>query len=75
MDLEKVLSDLMAEKDRIVRAIVALTGIGSASASKKTKTTRVRKPGRRRDGITPEGRRRLSLAMKRRWAERKRKRS
>ena len=31
--------------------------------------------GRRRGGITPEGRRRLSLAMKKRWAERKKKKS
>jgi hypothetical protein len=30
---------------------------------------------RKRGGLTPEGRRRLSLAMKRRWAERKKKQS
>jgi len=31
--------------------------------------------GNRSGGITPEGRRRLSLAMKKRWAERRRKAS
>jgi len=29
--------------------------------------------GTERGGLTPEGRRRLSLAMKKRWAERKKK--
>jgi hypothetical protein len=28
---------------------------------------------KKRGGLTPEGRRRLSLAMKKRWAERKKK--
>ena len=31
MDLQKILSDLEAERDRIVRAIEALAGIGSSS--------------------------------------------
>ena len=72
LDLQKILSDLNAEKDRIVRAIAALTGMGSSSAGKKT-PTKGRRSGRRRGGITPEGRRRLSLAMKRRWAERRKR--
>ena len=72
MDLQKVLSDLNAEKDRIVRAIAALTVVGSAKPTSKT-SAKGSKRGRRRGGITPEGRRRLSLAMKRRWAERRKK--
>lgn len=73
MDLQKILSDLEAEKDRILRAIGALTGIGSAPGPAKAKATGRPKGSKRRGGITPAGRRRLSLAMKKRWAERKKK--
>lgn len=73
MDLQRILSDLEAERDRIVRAIETLMGIGSASRSGKAKTTGRPKGSRRRGGITPEGRRRLSLAMKKRWAERRKR--
>ena len=70
MDLQRILSDLKAERDRIARAIAALTGTGSASSGKSIGRP---KGSRRRGGITPAGRRRLSLAMKKRWAERRKK--
>ena len=80
MDIQKIVSELEREKDRIGRAIAAL--VESASSSLTTwKSGGARKaaaPGkrkRRRGGITPVGRRRLSQAMKKRWAERKRKKS
>src|ERR1700722_19967544 len=74
LDLQKILSDLTAEKDRINRAIDALLELPSKRGPKKgVKLPRV--TGRRRRGMTPEGRRRLSEAMKKRWAERKRKKS
>ena len=72
MDLQRILSDLKAERDRIARAIAALTETGSASSGRPMG----RPKGSRRPGaITPEGRRRLSLAMKKRWAERRRKKA
>jgi hypothetical protein len=74
LDLQKIVSDLTAEKDRIVRAIAALIESPSKRGPKKG-VKRQGATGRRRGGITPEGRRRLSLAMKKRWAERKKKRS
>ena len=74
MDLEKIVSDLTAEKDRITRAIEALFELPSKRGPKKG-VKRQRAMGWRRGGMTPEGRRRLSLAMKKRWAERKRKKS
>jgi hypothetical protein len=74
LDLQKIVSDLTVEKDRIVRAIEALLGSPSKRGPKKG-IKRHRAAGRRKGGITPEGRRRLSLAMKKRWAERKRKKS
>ena len=79
MDIQKIVSELEREKDRISKAIAVLvesvssgltkrkiSGAGKAGAPSK---------GRRRGGITPAGRRRLSDAMKKRWAERKRKKS
>lgn len=70
MNLEKILTDLKRERDRLIHAITLLSGDSAASA--KTGRKRATK-GKRRGGITPEGRRRLSLAMKRRWAERTKK--
>jgi hypothetical protein len=75
LDLQEILSELKAERDRIVRAIKALGGKATSSSATKTRATGARRSGRRRSGITPEGRRRLSLAMKKRWAERRKKRS
>ena len=75
MDLQKILSELGAERDRILQAIKALGGKATSSSATKTRVTGAKRSGRRRGGITPEGRRRLSLAMKKRWAERRKKRS
>jgi len=75
LDIQKILSELRAERDRINRAIEALDGRASSSAATKRGAGVGRASGRRRGGITPEGRRRLSEAMKKRWAERKKKRS
>jgi len=76
LDLQKILSDLTAEKDRIGRAIEALVLVEVPSKrGPKKGVKRQRATDKRRGGITPEGRRRLSLAMKKRWAERKRKKS
>ena len=79
MDIEKIVSELERERERIGRAIAAL--VGSASSILTTRKRRVAgktaapATGKRRGGITPAGRRRLSEAMKKRWAERKRKKS
>ena len=76
MDLAKLISDLQKERDRLGRAITALLGSASSQRVKR----RVGKPKgkyveKAQDGgLTPEGRRRLSLAMKKRWAEGKMKR-
>ena len=74
MDLRKILADLRQEGERITRAIKALEGTISPRTSKKGLIAVGQLPKRkRRGGITPEGRRRLSLAMKKRWAERRKK--
>lgn len=82
MDLERILSDLRSERDRIIRAIAALGGSGTGTVTRRGPG---RKPkavsssssagtGKRRGGgLTAAGRKRLSEAMKRRWAERRKK--
>jgi len=75
LDITKIVADLKSERDRLSRAISALEGAASGTAMKKAAAVRAT-PGRprgRRGGISAEGRKRLSEAMKRRWAERKRK--
>lgn len=44
------------------------TATGASSPAKSSKST---KSPKRRGGLTPEGRRKLSLAMKARWAARR----
>lgn len=75
MDIQTILSELREERERINAAIDALEGIASSSTATKHGAGAAPTPGRRRGGISPEGRRRLSLAMKKRWAERRKKRS
>ena len=80
MDLEKLVSDLAKERDRLGRAISALIGSAGAALSggggRKKRTGRPKGTAtkkRKRGGLTPAGRKRLSIAMKKRWAERKKK--
>lgn len=68
MEIDKIVADLKKERDRLVRAITALVGVGAAPTGKR----RGRKPGpkaaatkkKRRGGISAEGRKRLSEMMK-----------
>jgi hypothetical protein len=69
LDLDKIVSELESERDRIGKAINALLeGVGLASAARRTKG-KAASP-KRGKGITPAGRKRLSQSMKARWAAR-----
>jgi len=72
MEIDKIVADLKKERDRLVRAIAALAGAGSAATGKRGRKA-VSKWGAPRGGITPAGRKRLSELMKKRWAERNRR--
>ncbi len=69
MDLNRIITELKTESDKIGRAIAAL--LEDANVAVGGTVQRARAPKRRRGGITAAGRRRLSQAMKRRWAERR----
>jgi hypothetical protein len=73
LDLEIIVADLKQERDRISRAIAALEGSNSPRIARRMGVTTVGSNGKKRGGLTPPGRRRLALAMKKRWAERKKK--
>ena len=69
MNIEQILSALRSERDRLDSAIRALEGSrGTRASSAGAGAT-----GRRKRHLTPEGRRRLSEMMKKRWAERRKK--
>jgi len=68
LDIHRILAELKAERDRIDEAIAAIGNIGAPQARRGrppgTSTTR-----RRKHKLSPEGRRRISEMMKKRWAE------
>ena len=68
MEIERILSDLKSERDRIDSAIRALEG-GRAGRG----PGRPVGSGRRRRTMSPAARKRISEMMKLRWAERKKK--
>jgi|ERR1700733_12129917 hypothetical protein len=76
VDLGSIVSELKKQRDQLDRAIAALEGIGVAGvttvkSARPAATARTAK--KRGHGLTPEGRKRLSQLMKRRWAERRKK--
>jgi hypothetical protein len=73
VDLRKVLSELKQERDRLSRAIAALEGIEGAAAVAPKSPSKPAAKKAQKHGITPEGRKRLSEMMKKRWAERRKK--
>jgi hypothetical protein len=75
LDLQKIIVELERERDRLAQAIDLLKESDSANIGRKTKIARHdgTKAQTSRRGLTPAGRKRLSEAMKKRWAERRKK--
>jgi hypothetical protein len=65
--------ELEQERDRLSQAIDALSTSKSSSVTPKTAARNSEGSTRRRGGITPAGRKRLSEMMKKRWAARRKK--
>jgi hypothetical protein len=63
MNVERILAELRAQRDRLQQAIDALDGNSREPFKQR------RKPRRH---MSADARRRIGLAMKKRWAERKR---
>lgn len=71
MDITDILRQLKQERARIDDAISALERADRGPGRRAAQTSGA--PRRRKRRLTPEGRKRLSEMMKKRWAERKKK--
>ena len=76
MDLKKILAEIDGEIARLQQVRAALTGIGGVSTGKrrgrpKGSTNAAKPVKRKKRNLSPEGRKRIADAMKRRWAERR----
>jgi hypothetical protein len=65
MDIQSIIADLQEERDRLQQAIDALAGTTGSTSNG------VRRGGKPRRHMSADARRRIGLAMKKRWAERK----
>jgi len=73
MNLDGIVAELRAERDRIDKAIAVLTATGSRSRRDSARASQaIAAPTRRRRSrMSAATRKRLSVQMKKRWAERK----
>lgn len=79
MDIESILAELRREKDRIEGAISALLGTAAAAPRRRGRPPgKAAKPvpqtaTKKRNVMSPAARKRISEAMKKRWAEKQKK--
>jgi hypothetical protein len=74
LDIETIVDELKRERDRLSQAITALEGDPpKAEAARADGAGQANRAKRRGVGLTPEGRKRLSDVMKKRWAEARKK--
>ena len=80
MDVTRILSEIDAEISRLQQARAALVGLGGSNVVVKarrgrpkgsTNAAKAAKPAKRTRTLSPEGRKRIADAMKKRWAERR----
>ncbi len=69
MDVKDILVEIDAEISRLQQARALLSGETASKRGPKAKSASASAPKKRK--LTPEGRKRIADAMKRRWAERK----
>ena len=77
MDIQNIVKELKRERDRLNRAIAALEETDLPPTPRKASpAANVPAPPRKKHRrLTAEGRKRLSDAMKKRWADKKKKTS
>jgi hypothetical protein len=72
LDIDRIVNELKSERDRINRVIALLQGkeapVARAAAPRAAKTAAANPSNR----LSPEGRKKISEMMKKRWAERRR---
>ena len=76
MDTQRIVSELKAERNRLDKAIAALDGANTTGAlASLAHSRKAAQAPRKRHHLTAAGRKRLSMLMKKRWAEKRRKAS
>jgi len=81
MDIESILAELRREKDRIENAISALLGTAAVAPRRRGRppgkaAKAVAQPAtKKRKVMSPAARRRISEAMKKRWADKRRQKA
>jgi hypothetical protein len=75
LDLARIVSELKSERDRISCAIALLENESTRTTRRVATPIKMAPSKKRRRGLTPAGRKKLSEAMKKRWADRKKKSS
>ena len=74
MDTGRIVAELKRERERLSQAIAALEGQAPKATAKRSAVHhRATRSKKKRDHLTPAGRKRLSEMMKKRWAERRKK--
>jgi hypothetical protein len=70
--VQEILAQIDREIAQLERARAMLSdGIAAAEPKTKSMATAVRKPKKKKRNLSPEGRKRIAEAVKRRWAEQK----
>jgi hypothetical protein len=74
LDIGRIVAELKRERDRLSQAIAALEGQSPKATARRSAVPYRAAHSKKRGGrLTPEGRKRISEAMKRRWAEQRKK--
>jgi len=74
LDTGRIVAELKTERNRLSQAITALEGLSPRTTARKSAVPhRAAGSKKKRGHLTPEGRKRLSESMKKRWAEKKKK--
>lgn len=75
MNSQQIVTELKAERSRLDRAIAALDGANTprATVARQQPSSHDAGAPRKRHHMTAAGRKRLSMLMKQRWAEKRKK--
>ena len=73
MDMNRILAELRAERDRIDQAISALEAVNSTGRPRAGRPPKAARKVRRRGRMSAAARRKMSRLMKQRWAQGKMK--
>ncbi len=71
MGVSEILSQIDREIAQLQQARAVLAGGSVAAPKKAAAAPAAKKPAKKKRNLTPEGRKRIAEAVKRRWAEQK----